>query len=218
MANAPAFADAVANIDRYPQCSFGIHLNVTEFQPLTCNPAFQDWLDEKEHFRRENLDLPIGLPLMQAVFDEWCAQIEKVRLHGVNISHIDSHDHMHIRKPQLFPYLKRIQKKYNINKVRIPKNIYSSKSPIRSKMLHCKKKVYKYALRKFYPTVTTSGFTEFASFLDAARIEKPHHTSIELMVHPGHPDPLFVEEMSLLQSRWVDELPFKVKLISYHEL
>ena len=218
IANAPAFEAAVAQIDRYPQCSFGIHLNVTEFQPLTCNAALKDWLDEEENFRRENLDLPIRIPLMQAIFDEWCAQIEKARLHGVNISHIDSHDHVHIRKPQLFPCLKLIQKKYNINKVRVAKNIHSSNYPIRSKILHHKKKLYNYALRKIYPTITTSGFTEFASFLDVAKTEKPHHTSIELMVHPGHPDPLFVEEVSLLQSSWVDELPFKVKLINYHEL
>lgn len=218
LVNAPAFEDAVEKIHRCPQCSFGIHLNVTEFPPLTSNPSFKGFLDEQGNFLRENLYRPINLSLLQAIFSEWCAQIDKALLHGIKISHIDSHDHIHTRKLQLFPCLKWIQKKYNISKVRITKNIYSSIDPIRSKTLHYKKKIYNYALKKFYPTVTTSGFTDFTNFLKVARIERPSHSSIEIMVHPGHPNQYFVDEISLLLTPWIDELAFQVKLINYDEL
>jgi predicted glycoside hydrolase/deacetylase ChbG (UPF0249 family) len=218
MVNAPAFEPAVAKINRYPKCSFGIHLNVTEFHPLTTHAAFKDFLDENGNFRRENLFIPIGPPLVHAIFCEWCAQIEKALSHGIKISHIDSHDHIHARKPQLFPCLKLIQKKYKISKVRIAKNIYSPRDPIRSKTLHYKKKVFNYAIKKFYPTITTVGFTDFTSFLEAAKHEMISHDLIELMVHPGNPEQLFIDEIALLLNPWVDELPFKINLISYNDL
>jgi len=218
MVNAPAFEPAVAKINRHPQCSFGIHLNVTEFRPLTTHPAFKGFLDEKGSFRRENLYLPLGAPLVHAIFCEWCAQIETALSHGVKISHIDSHDHIHTRRPQLFPCLKLIQKKYKISKVRIAKNIYSPRNPIRSKTLHYKKKVFNYAIKKFYPTITTVGFTDFTSFFEAAKNGTVSHDLIELMVHPGNPEPCFIDEITLLLKSWVEELPFNINLISYNDL
>lgn len=218
MVNAPAFEHAVAIIKQCPNCSFGIHLNITEFSPLTNNPVFKDFLDEKGHFRRENLFLPIGVPLIHAIYCEWCAQIEKALLHGVKISHIDSHDHIHTRKPQLFPLLKLIQRKYNISKVRITKNIHSVTYPIRSKTLHYKKKLFNYAIKRIYPTRTTLGFTDFTSFLENARIGVIPHNLIEVMVHPGNPEQFYVDEIALLLTSWIDELPFNIKLINYHDL
>lgn len=220
MVNAPAFEHAVTKIKAHPtlKCSFGIHLNITEFPPLTTHAGFKGFLDEQGDFRRENLFLPIGAPLMHAIFREWCAQIEKARSHGIKISHIDSHDHIHTRKPQLFPVLKLIQRKYTIAKVRIAKNIYSPSDPIRSKSLHYKKKIFNRAIKKFYPSVTTNGFTDFTSFLEAAKNGRISHKLIELMVHPGNCEQCFKDEVDLLLSPWIEELPFKVRLISYDDL
>jgi chitin disaccharide deacetylase len=218
MANGPAFKDAIEQIHRYPHCSFGIHLNATEFQPLTTNAALKRALDARGNFRKENMHLPMGIALMRAIYAEWCAQIEKARAHGVNISHIDSHDHIHARKPQLLFYLKRIQKKYNIPKIRISKNIYSSSHPIKSKALYYKKMIFNYLIKMFHPAITTSGFTDFTTFLEAAKLNKIPHDSVELMVHPGNPKPEFVEETALLQNWRLDEIPFAINLINYHEL
>src|SRR6516164_9169595 len=35
IANAPAFEDAVRNSKRFPHCSFGVHLNLSVFPPLS---------------------------------------------------------------------------------------------------------------------------------------------------------------------------------------
>lgn len=218
MVNAPAFKQAVSIIKRCPKCSFGIHLNITEFPPITNNPVLKEFLDENGHFRRENLYSPIGVPLMHAIYCEWCAQIEKALLHGIKISHIDSHDHIHTRKPQLFPCLKLIQRKYNISKVRIAKNIYSISSPIRSKTLHYKKKVFNYATRRIYPTKTTVGFTDFTSFLETAKTTVIPFNSVEVMVHPGNPGQFYVDEIGLLLTSWKDELLFNINLINYNKL
>src|SRR5690349_11238443 len=38
MANGPAFRHAISGISRFPACSFGAHLNLTEFAPVTGGP------------------------------------------------------------------------------------------------------------------------------------------------------------------------------------
>jgi len=35
MANGPAMREAAARLHLFPHCSFGVHLNLTQFQPLT---------------------------------------------------------------------------------------------------------------------------------------------------------------------------------------
>jgi chitin disaccharide deacetylase len=218
MANGPAFEAAVEKIHRYPRCSFGIHLNVTEFRPLTTDADLRDALDASGNFRKTNIHRPMGIRLMRAILGEWCAQIEKALSHGVKISHIDSHDHMHVRKPQLIYCLKQLQKKYNISKIRISKNIYSSTHPIRSKTLFYKKKLYNYSVKKFYRTKTTHGFTDLITFMHASRIHKIPYKSVELMVHPGNPKQYFIDEIGLLHTAWFNDMPIKVNFINYHEL
>jgi chitin disaccharide deacetylase len=218
MANGPAFVAAAEKIHCYPQCSFGIHLNITEFQPLTTNADLGDVLDASGNFRKTNMHRRMGIRLMRAILGEWCAQIEKALSYGVKLSHIDSHDHVHVRKPQLIYCLKHLQKKYDISKIRISKNIYSSMHPIKSRALLYKKKLYNYSIKKFYPTKTTHGFTDLATFIKALRIKKISYHSVELMVHPGNPKQYFIDEIALLNTSWCDDIPIKVNLINYHEL
>ncbi len=35
MANAPATREAATQVSKFPRCSFGVHLNLTQFEPLT---------------------------------------------------------------------------------------------------------------------------------------------------------------------------------------
>jgi predicted glycoside hydrolase/deacetylase ChbG (UPF0249 family) len=39
LGNGPAVADATHQIARFPQASFGVHLNATEFAPLMAHPG-----------------------------------------------------------------------------------------------------------------------------------------------------------------------------------
>lgn len=216
--NGPALEEAAAGSRRFPGCSFGVHLNLSQFPPLRPHSAFAGILDAQGNFSKKVLTASVGLALMRAVLAEWRAQVEKIQALGITVSHLDSHDHVHVRIPALFLILKMIQKEFGIRKVRITKNIYSPRSPLRSKGLLCRKKFFNYALRHFYRTVTTSGFTEFQSFLEAPGEALRFHNSVELSVHPGHPAQEFREEAAALHTPWQEKIGFPVRLISYQNL
>jgi hypothetical protein len=67
-----------------------------------------------------------------------------------------------------------------------------------------------------YPSRTTSGFTDFSTFLQAAPSLAGRYPTLEVMVHPGHPR--YASETSTLLSSWRGHLPFPLKLISYQEV
>lgn len=218
LANGPVLEEAAVQSAHYPGCSFGVHLNLSQFQPLRPDSAFAEILDDQGHFTKKALTAPIGFGFLRAVLQEWRAQVKKIQTCGITVSHLDSHDHVHVRRPELFPILKLIQKEFGIRKVRITKNIYSPGSPPRSSGLLRWKKIFNYALRHLYHTITTSGFTDFQSFLDAAGEARKPYSSVELSVHPGHPAREFVAETAALQTPWQEELGIPIDLISYQKL
>jgi predicted glycoside hydrolase/deacetylase ChbG (UPF0249 family) len=215
LANGPAFGAAAIQSFDYPKCSFGVHLNIAEFKPLTLSRTFEEVLDNNGCFSNKIWNLQFGPLLRDAIFDEWCTQIQRIQAHGIRVSHIDSHCHTHTI-PQLFVVLKKVQKRFHIRKVRISKNIYSDDMPISSTILFFKKALWNFTLRKCYRTKTTSGFTDFYSFLKAAKISNLSHRTIEVMVHPGNPN--YAEELAYLRDAWLSGLPFKVRLINYDML
>lgn len=121
MANAPSFDDAVRIAKQYPEISFGVHLNVDEFEPLTQSDVFRQYLiiDETGLFRKEVLHQfsTIEDELIEAIYAEWKAQLERVIAAGIVPSHVDSHEYTH-GIVRLQDALIRLLKEYNIKKVR----------------------------------------------------------------------------------------------------
>lgn len=121
MANAPSFYDAVRIAKKYPKISFGVHLNVDEFAPLTNHDVFRKYqiLDETGSFRKEVLHqfTTIADELIEAIYTEWKAQLESVFAAGIVPSHIDSHEHTHCIVG-LQDALIRLLKEYNIKNIR----------------------------------------------------------------------------------------------------
>lgn len=100
MANAPAFEDAIRIAKLYPHISFGVHLNIDEFKPLTDTSVFMKYgmLDTDGAFKKEylhNTDISFNDDLLDAIYKEWKAQVKKVIDAGVIPSHFDSHEHTH---------------------------------------------------------------------------------------------------------------------------
>lgn len=122
MANAPAFDDAIRIAKLYPHISFGVHLNIDEFYPLTEPSVFVKYgmIAENGAFKKEylqNTNISFCNELLEAIYNEWKAQIEKMRDAGINPSHFDSHEHTH-GIFGLQPVLVRLIKEYGVIKVR----------------------------------------------------------------------------------------------------
>ncbi|MFM2294050.1 MAG: hypothetical protein RLZZ350_463 [Verrucomicrobiota bacterium] len=217
LANAAALDDAARRAKDFPRCSFGVHLNADEFRPLTASPALARLLDAEGNFIGNRVrEIPVDGALRAAVFAEWSAQVERVRAAGFAISHFDSHHHIHT-VPGLLPVLKALQKKFAVRRVRASMNLYPADAPA-AWALRWKKAAWNFALRNYFATRTTDGFTSleiFATKASRAGLEKKFRT-MELMVHPGGAD--FASETALLATEWWRGLKFPVELMSYDEL
>jgi chitin disaccharide deacetylase len=211
MANGPRIEEALAGLGRFPRCSFGIHLNVTEFSPVTSQPALDCLLDQEGNFSLGKFRQAVfHRPLLQAVLGEWAGQVRKLKAAGLSISHIDSHQGVHT-DGRLFWILKRLQRQFGIRKVRIRDTIAPGAG-----RLFLRSRLWNLALRLIYPTRTTVLFTDFSSFLQVAPSLEGRYPTLEVMVHPGHPG--YAGETASLLTSWREQLPFPVHLASYHGL
>ena len=215
LAVAPGVEEAARRVREFPTCSFGVHLCVTEFRPLTDNPALAPLLAEEMFDGQKVREVKITPPLREAVADEWSAQVQRIIDLGVRPSHLDSHPHVHT-VPALFGALKRVQKRFGIRKARVSLTVYSPDETPSWRLL-AKKALWNTALRWWGRTATTRDMTSLATFRDwAERGRRFGTSSIELMSHPGNLR--FASETARLYAGWHRELPFPVDLINYNEL
>jgi len=212
MANAPFLEDAIRKIPAACRRALGVHLNITEFRPLTTHPAWQGWVDEQGCFSLQAFRTkPLSSGLKEAIYAEWTAQINRVRALGLMVSHLDSHHDVHMDL-RLLGVLKRLQYRTGLRKVRLAENL-----SLGHHQGLWKNRLWNWVLRCFPPTaITTSGFTSFATFLEASGQGQLPFASLEVMVHPGHPN--FSKETSLLKEPWRQTLDLPVELISYCDL
>jgi predicted glycoside hydrolase/deacetylase ChbG (UPF0249 family) len=213
--NGPAIEEALTGLKTHASCTFGVHLNITQFRPLTSSDRLGDLLNEQGELANNRVrTIPLDGPLCDAIYHEWATQIQKALAGGVNISHLDSHHHTHT-VPRLFGVLKRLQRDFRIDCVRLSRNLYGSQSPISLKK-RLLKRAWNFALRHYIRTRTTWGFTSFMEFYELACSNRALGTTIEAMVHPGHPG--YAAETSLLRGPWTETLLRPVRLISYWEM
>lgn len=219
IANAPGADDALARMPR-SHGSFGVHLNLTEFRPLATTSALRAILRGDGEFDGNAIRaVRLTPPLREAIFEEWSAQVHRFMSYGRAPSHFDSHHHVHTI-PKLFPVLKRLQRRFGIRRVRITKNIYGKGHSAPFPLLF-RKSLWNLALRRWYPTSTTDGFTSLSEFADVAHrdelgrwVRGGSESAIEVMVHPGND--LFADETELLQTGWLTSNGFR--LLSYQDL
>jgi dolichyl-phosphate beta-glucosyltransferase len=95
---------ALAWAAAHPEFDFGVHLNLTQGRPVLPSERIPSLVDRDGRFR----PLPalvsrlfLGRVGMDEVAAEWRAQLAVVRAAGVRISHIDSHQHVHLI-PRIF--------------------------------------------------------------------------------------------------------------------
>ena len=219
IANAPAIGEAVGELWKCPQLSKGVHLNLTEFSPLTppgkLGPL-RECVNEQGLFRGEEFlrSIRITPALSEAIFVELVAQVDALMAMGIQLSHFDSHNHVH-NIPGLFLVIKKLQRHFGIRKVRTTWNIFSPRKK-QGWSSRYRKRLWHLALRYYFPTVTTDGFSSLVDFLEVASARVLSFNSVEIMVHPGHSD--YAEETGLLCTNWREKVLSRTELISYDDL
>lgn len=245
MANGPAFEDAVRIAMQYPKISFGVHLNVIEFAPLTNVGTFRKYgmISESGEFIEGAVYVmpEYTAELKQAIYEEFNAQIIKVKQSGVGISHLDSHQHTHTIY-DLRNVIMQLMTRHDVNKVRrclIPSirlMLWGQKGNAikldKSKAVTPKKRnvlwrrwhlfVVKYQcarwIRSFRSVSTiTDGFYAYHTVYDNWNILKSNIEGrcVELMCHPGHP--AYEAETQSIMNKALDALT-DVRYINYNEL
>lgn len=234
MANAPAFEDGVRIAKQYPQISVGVHLNIIEFKPLTNNEIFRKHgiISKDGSFIEGAIGVVnIDEELLQAIYEEWDAQITKVELSGIIPTHCDSHEHTHTI-PALQVALRKVLDKHGIKRVR-RKTVPSIRLMLRgknqptvqydkSKALMPKKRnvfyrrfhlfvvkylSYKWNRQMSHNYITTSFFYSFRDFFFNKDILTlgSKDSVIELMCHPGNA-PFQLETDNLKKDKsWLGE-------------
>lgn len=217
--NAPAADEAVRRMRHLPHCSFGVHLNVTEFAPLSGHVGLRPLLDERGEFAGKSSDHPMNLPLTASicsgVYAEWSAQVARALDMGVPVSHLDSHHHVHTRAA-LLPTLHKVKQRFGIRRVRLRRNVLGARRPLRRRLHMAKQFPWNFAVRHLMHSITTDGFTNFAMFYERLQAGFGWNGSIELMCHPGHAD--YQAETDLLCGPWKEQYARDARLISYNEL
>jgi chitin disaccharide deacetylase len=209
MANGEAFDQAIAAARKLPQCSFGAHLNVTEFAPLSKSGALRPIVDANGEFSGAVRSYFLGPALQQAIFEELQLQYDRVRQALGRVSHIDSHHSIHVQ-PQLFLVLARFIRGNRIRSARLTTNLYPANAGPGSIRL-AKKRLWSAALSRICLGRTCDYFGDIRSFLSG--VERFNGSTVEIMAHPG--SPLFSHENEIIGSDWRARLDAEVEFVNY---
>ena len=243
MANGTAFDHAASICKAVPTLDVGIHLTLVEELPAlkpASIPTLVDKAGRLHHrataFTKKYL---MGGIRLREVRSELEAQISKVLSHGLRVSHLDSHQHLHML-PQIRGVTTELAKKYGIPAIRVPhetvRQYMLSRQPAFSRLLPL------LALNLFCRLGKNSGEVRpdhFVGFFFGGNLHKgnlqqliqhlPPAGTCELMCHPGIEDPAiryrhwgyhWSEELSALTDPEIAEVLSRqgVRLISYRQL
>ncbi len=202
MATGPAFEHAVSLARARPRLAVGVHLVLTEQQPLLGAEATASLVGADGKFEPHLKDLLAkqlrgGLVLAE-VRRELDAQIARVRTAGIGISHLDGHQHVHVL-PGVARVVAELAAAHGVRAVRYPVE------RVRGYMLryvrHAKRVLEQAALGLFCaasPLKRLRRSDDFVGFYFGGRLDEanlatvlgglPADGTVELMCHPGGDD------------------------------
>jgi chitin disaccharide deacetylase len=139
LANGSAFTEAVEAARATPGLGVGVHLNLSDGEPVADRESVTSLLNDDGKFA----DGPESLLLKRArrglvldeVEEEWDAQIQKVRDTGIRPTHLDGHKHVHML-PGFFEIALRLAKKHGIEAIRVSLEESSLRAALASGQKH----------------------------------------------------------------------------------
>jgi hopanoid biosynthesis associated protein HpnK len=123
LANGDSFFTGMASLREHPGLGVGVHLTLVNGRPLSPPAAIPSLLNEDGEFLADYQEfiarfLIDGIKLSE-VRSEWSRQILQVQNQGIKITHIDSHQHLHVL-PGIHSLVTDLAKEFHITKVRVP--------------------------------------------------------------------------------------------------
>lgn len=164
----------------------GLHLNLIEGSPLTKDIInFSRFCDSDGNFiklkkRKLKSFIPLTLREKDVLNHEIEAHIYKLISSGIKIHHIDSHSHTHYD----FNILKQViltAKKYEINRIRIIRNVIPPKQ--KNILKDTYRVMVNYYIRSNFPNTTEDYFGSMSDYINSKKKFRNNH-KIEIMVHP----------------------------------
>src|ERR1700730_2856202 len=123
LANGSAFQQAVSSSRKLVQLSVGVHLNLSQGNPVSPANRIPSLVNEEGRLHLSPLHLWIRILRRQLnledIHTECQAQILKVLDGGIAPTHLDGHLHVHLL-PQLSPILIRLAREFGIRHIRCP--------------------------------------------------------------------------------------------------
>lgn len=111
MTGMPGFEEGVKLLQENPTLTCGVHMTLTCYKPIL--NTHKTIVDENGYFYRRMSQEIIDQIDTEEIYEEFCAQIDRAIEHGIKISHLDSHHHVHTM-PLLKDVIKRITDKYKL--------------------------------------------------------------------------------------------------------
>lgn len=246
LATGPAFDEAVTLAKQCPQLGVGIHLCLVGSLPPVLGPAEVPSLVTKDGLLPESYSEVLkricqGRLDYGQVYRELDAQMEKILSTGLPITHVDSHQHLHVL-PQIWSIVQSLMVKYNLHRLRIPREAYTFKvlsaSPKRvagrDGLTYFSKKAMQ-AVRRLHFTTTDY----FWGMVDGGHMTESNLRYIisrlpfgthEIMMHPGRSTAI-LSQVFAWGYHWQDEFAAlmsprirqqlqekKIELINYGDL
>ncbi|MBA4368874.1 MAG: hopanoid biosynthesis associated protein HpnK, partial [Desulfobacterium sp.] len=203
IANGRAFDHAVGIYKTIQDLDVGVHLTLLEEQPVADRNQIPTLLTSGGSFKKNatnfTKDYFLGKINLDEVLYEFEAQVLKIKNSGIPISHMDSHQHIHML-PGIFKIAVALARKHNIPAIRIPYErprwYMLKKSGMFTRFLQL------LVLNKFCRYSTLSGLIStnyFVGFYYSGNLKHEHLKRIlqdipregfcELICHPGVDDP-----------------------------
>ena len=203
IASGAAFEHAVALSRATPTLDIGVHLTLVEEEPVAAADAIPTLLDSNGRFYREAGTFMtrylFGTISIDEIERELDAQIGKVIAHGVKVTHLDGHQHLHM-VPGIRRVVGGLARKYAIPSIRYPREA------LQLYMLHERESLVRVPQLLVLNTFCTFARTadakrcdHFYGFFYGGRLTKenlmmvlrhlPSTGTSELMCHPGLSDP-----------------------------
>ena len=221
MANMPDLKGAYRLYNAYHEkISFGWHINLTEGRPVRDSQLLLDkgfiiesggiFTFNAEQFETSRYKF-LDKRLRGEIMKELIAQYTRLLDYGFNISHIDSHHHIHTSL-FMFRILPELTRLCHINKIRNIRNIM----PLSLNFMGRKawSITQKTMCRSVVMTDYFEDYSQFQKLYSSDGLKIPGNATIELMCHPGHP---IYKDESFLKQRDVFK-DYNAELISYNEL